>query len=137
MNPRLPSDSEQQPAQGMLILTTAHELQYMNDRAAGMIRQLHESNGAAAADQLPIEITSLCRDIRDNMYRQPLGKGPVGPLLACMVEGVSGPVMLRGLGFPVPDDLARSRILVLIEELGHETGERCHDPLSDYVGVTN
>ena len=137
MYPRFLSESERQPAQGMLILTTAHELQYMNDRAAGMIRQLHESDGAATADQLPIEITSLCRDIEDHMYRQPLRQGPVGPLLACMVEGVSGPVMLRGLGFPVPDDLARSRILVLIEELDHQTGEQCHDPLLDYAGVTN
>ena len=101
---------------GVIVLAHSFQLQYKNEQARVLCEQInHWENWEKASGVLPLALTSLAKDIREQFQ---VGTGPKDweqIQMNRLAGSPFSPVLLCGFGL-IDADLAKSRIAIVLQE---------------------
>ncbi len=108
---------------GVVVLSVAMQLLYMNRVAHELTRQIHAAGqtkgpSPAARGVLPKALTDLCREIIETLKVRTEAKDWEQFHVTRIAASTDAAILLRGFGLPDSGGLSRARIVVTIEPLG-------------------
>lgn len=104
---------------GILILTPAGQLLYMNRRSWELLKLMNESQQiAASGGLLPTAVKDICEQIQKLEHSRLGSKDWEQVEIRRFAGGDRHPVLLRGFGLPGPTAGSYSRVLIVMESLG-------------------
>ncbi len=112
-SPSLPVEDH---GMGILVLTPSHQALFRNLEAARLITQINRAHGTSGVEVLPLEILSLCMEVKTRLRRNNSAGRVVGPTVTCLLEKGPTPIRLRGLGITDGSRSPAFRILILLNE---------------------
>lgn len=105
---------------GILVFTTCLQLLYMNEEARTFCGQINRRRtGKTMTGVVPAEVIEICETISKMFSARSVAKDFEHFQYTRLTNGHERPVLLRGMGLPDRGGLAKSRILILLEDAAH------------------
>ncbi len=110
---------------GIVVVSVAMQLLYMNRAAHDLIREIHAARqpkglSSAAYGVLPEALTDLCREVIDALKVKTEAKDWEQFQVTRLAASSDRTILLKGFGLPDSGGLERARIVVTIEPLGRQ-----------------
>ena len=110
---------ERRSGPGIMVFSTTFQLLHVDPRAQELCRRIvHSQHGTPAKGVVPPVIMDFCAALRQTMQTRTAANDWEQFQLRKLAGTVQRPILLRGFGLPDSSGIDRSRILVMMEEVG-------------------
>lgn len=107
------------PGSGFLVFTTSLQLLHRNPQALELSRRISQAEtGTAASGMFPKAVTDLCHEVRRGLQIRIDAEDWAQFQVQRLIGDMDKPVVLQGIGVPDRGGLTRSRILIVMKEVG-------------------
>ena len=119
-----PADSlealvERRSGPGIMVFSTTFQLLHVDPRAQELCRRIVQSqHGTPARGVVPLVVMEFCGDIRQAIQSRTAANDWEQFQLRKLAGTVQRPILLRGYGLPDASGIDRSRMLIMMEEVG-------------------
>ena len=101
---------------GILVLDFDFRTFLKNPEADRLIKQIHLAHGTQAGTALPLEVLSLCVDLKDRLHSPCSRPRIYGPIRRLIRNKGPYPIQLSGLGVASVNSHGQSRLVILLSE---------------------
>jgi DNA-binding CsgD family transcriptional regulator len=122
--PAPPADSlealvERRSGPGIMVFSTTFQLLHVDPRAQELCRRIVQSqHGTPARGVVPPIVMDFCLEVRQAIQARSAANDYEQFQLRKLTGTVQRPILLRGYGLPESSGIDRSRIMIMMEEVG-------------------
>ncbi len=110
---------ERRSGPGIMVFTTTFQLVHTDPRAQELCRRIVQAqHGTPAKGVVPPVVMEFCSDVRQAIQARTAAHDWEQFQLRKLAGTVQRPILLRGFGLPDASGIDRSRILIMMEEVG-------------------
>ena len=107
------------PGSGILVFTSSLQVLHRNSQALELSRRISQAEtGTASGGILPKAVTDLCYEVRRGLQIRIDSEDWAQFQVQRLIGEGHRPVILQGIGVPDRGGLTRSRILIVMKEVG-------------------